>query len=184
MVVFYLIPILEKKLFRNELNIPEQKLLPGTNTKLPMVIVADDAFPLTTNIMRPFPGKNLTDEQRIFNYRLSRARRISENVFGILVQKFRMFMRPLQGNPDNITKIVLAACILHNFIRKHEGYNVPELTDSTDDAARKERSRLQNFPRRRGRENREAFNLREQFKQFFNSPEGTVEWQERRALMI
>lgn len=173
-----------KKLFRNELNIPEQKLLPGTNTKLPMVIVADDAFPLTTNIMRPFPGKNLTDEQRIFNYRLSRARRISENVFGILVQKFRMFMRPLQGNPDNITKIVLAACILHNFIRKHEGYNVPELTDSTDDAALKKRSRLQNFPRRRGGENREAFNLREQFKQFFNSPEGTVEWQERRALMI
>ncbi|XP_042910704.1 uncharacterized protein [Parasteatoda tepidariorum] len=171
-----------KKLSRNQLNIPDKKCLPGTDTKLPMVIVADEAFPLTENIMRPFPGKNLSNEQRIFNYRLSRARRISENVFGILVQKFRMFMRPLQGSPDNITSLVLAACILHNFIRNDENYQVPELTHGAD-ITPVEKSRLQHFPRRRGGENREAFNVREQFKQFFNSEEGSVEWQERRALI-
>lgn len=169
-----------KKLSRNQLNIPDKKCLPGTDTKLPMVIVADEAFPLTNNIMRPFPGKNLSNEQRIFNYRLSRARRISENVFGIMVQKFRMFMRPLQGSPDNITSVVLAACILHNFIRIDENYKVPELTHGTDTTP-VEKSRLQHFPRRKGGENREAFNVREQFKQFFNSEEGSVEWQERRA---
>lgn len=95
-----------------------------------MVIAADESFPLITN-MRAFPGKNLTDEQRIFNYRLSRARRISENVFGILVQKFRIFMRPLQGNSENITRIVLTPCILYNFIRNNEDYKVPELTDDS-----------------------------------------------------
>ncbi|XP_054277592.1 uncharacterized protein LOC128996347 [Macrosteles quadrilineatus] len=172
-----------KKMLRNELNIPGNKCLPGTNTELPMVVVADEAFPLTNNIMRPYPGKNLTKEQRIFNYRLSRARRISENVFGILVQKFRMFLRPLQGNPDNITRIILAACILHNFIRNHEGWKVPELTQGTDDTTPGERSRLQSFPRRRGRENHEAFDVREQFKEFFNSPDGSVEWQERVLMM-
>ncbi|XP_054266556.1 uncharacterized protein LOC128988862 [Macrosteles quadrilineatus] len=170
-------------MLRNELNIPGNKCLPGTNTELPMVVVADEAFPLTNNIMRPYPGKNLTKEQRIFNYRLSRARRISENVFGILVQKFRMFLRPLQGNPDNITRIILAACILHNFIRNHEGWKVPELTQGTDDTTPGERSRLQSFPRRRGRENHEAFDVREQFKEFFNSPDGSVEWQERVLMM-
>lgn len=38
---------------------------------------------------------------------------------------------------------------LHN-----EGYNVPELINSIDDTTREETSCLQNFPRRRGRENR------------------------------
>jgi len=103
------------------------------------------------------------------------ARRISENVFGILVQNCRIFMRPLRGNPDNI--------ITHNLIRNDEGFKVLELTY---DSMRKdgERSRLQNFPNRRGGENREAFNLREKFKQYFISPEGSVEWQRSRALMI
>ncbi|XP_050676761.1 uncharacterized protein LOC126973478 [Leptidea sinapis] len=138
---------LGRKLSRNQLNIPDKKGLPGTNMELPMVIVADEAFPLTKNIMRPFPGKNLSNEQRIFNYRLSRARRMSENVFGIMVQKFRMFMRPLQGNPDNITRVVLAACIIHNFIRINEDYKVPEVSDNTDTTP-VEKSRLQDFPRR------------------------------------
>ncbi|CAB3221182.1 unnamed protein product [Arctia plantaginis] len=123
--------------------------------------------------MRPFPGKNLSNEQRILNYRLSRARRMSENVFGIMVQKFRMFMRPLQGNPDNITRVVLAACIIHNFIRINEDYKVPEVSDNTDTTP-VEKSRLQDFPRRRGGENREAFNVREFVREFSLSNSSTL----------
>jgi hypothetical protein len=57
---------------RNTLKFPEDKCLPGRNKPIPHVIVADAAFPLSERIMKPF----LTLDQRIFNYRLSKARRV------------------------------------------------------------------------------------------------------------
>ena len=79
-----------------ELDFPGPKELPYYPAGvLPHCIVADEAFPLRHDIMRPYPRGNrqikLTREEQIFNYRLSRARRIVENGFGILVQRFRVF---------------------------------------------------------------------------------------------
>ncbi|XDV44729.1 hypothetical protein PO909_012969 [Leuciscus waleckii] len=77
---------------------------------LPFVIVADEAFP-----------RRLPDDQRVFNYRLSRARRIVENAFGILSQCWRVYQHRLQVAPETADSIVKATCILHNFLRRANG---------------------------------------------------------------
>ena len=50
--------------------------------------MCDDAFPLGTNLMKPYSKSRLTDEKRVFNYRL--PRRVSDNAFGILAARFRV----------------------------------------------------------------------------------------------
>lgn len=56
----------------NPLRIPPPKSLPGRNTSIPHVFLRDDAFGLTSYMMRPYPQIGLTEDKRIFNYRLSR----------------------------------------------------------------------------------------------------------------
>ena len=83
------------------------------------VFVADDAFPLRTNILKPYSRcGQLTQRQEIFNYRLSRARRVVENAFGILVSRFRVFERPIPLNVTTTEQLVKATCALHNWLRK------------------------------------------------------------------
>jgi hypothetical protein len=102
----------------NSLHFPSDQPLPGRQKPQPYVIVADEAFPLKANIMKPFSGKCLTNvERRVFNYRLSRARRIVENTFGILANRFRVFLTRIPLAPKKVEKIVLASCALHNFLR-------------------------------------------------------------------
>lgn len=81
------------------------------------VFVGDDAFPLPHNILTPFSHRNLSVQERIFNYRLSRARRVSENAFGILTARFRVFTHPIAVSVDTTEKVIKAACALHNWLR-------------------------------------------------------------------
>lgn len=46
-----------KKLENNELNIPKTQSLPGTNTKMPYIFIGDEAFSLSSNVMRHFSGR-------------------------------------------------------------------------------------------------------------------------------
>jgi hypothetical protein len=107
------------------------------NIPLNAVIVADDAFPVTTTLLKPYSKRNLSRSEKISNYRLSRARRISENGFGILVlvSKFRIFERRIAVDLQKIDKIVMACCSLHNYwLRKTDNnYVLSNMIDSEDE---------------------------------------------------
>ena len=98
--------------------IPDEEVLPNSSTRLPYVIVADDAFLLKRHIMKPFPHQNQNLEQHVFSYRLSRAQRTVENAFGILANRFQMLKKPLDLEPQKVEQIVIACTALHNYLSK------------------------------------------------------------------
>ena len=75
----------------NPLNIPADEPLPGSSKPVPFVLSGDEAFPLSDHMLKPYPNRNLSVEQRVANKRISRGRRISENLLalGILVTRWR-----------------------------------------------------------------------------------------------
>ncbi|XP_071640840.1 uncharacterized protein [Temnothorax longispinosus] len=104
------------------LDIPEgTSCLSGTDIQVPYFFIGDEAFPIGKHLMRPYAGRYLGERKNIFNYRLSRARRIIENTFGILAKKWGIYNRPIAAIPDNINKYILATVCLHNFLRNKEG---------------------------------------------------------------
>ncbi|KAJ4944617.1 hypothetical protein JOQ06_013160, partial [Pogonophryne albipinna] len=84
--------------------------------EMPFVMVGDAAFPLKPYLMRPYPGQNLTHQKRIFNDKLSRARMVVENAFRILASRWRIFHRRINLHSKNVATLVVAGCILHNFL--------------------------------------------------------------------
>ena len=60
------------------------KPLPGRERPIPYVLTEDGAFPLRKYLMKLYQLWKLTSEQRVFNCRLSRERRISEMGLSLL----------------------------------------------------------------------------------------------------
>ena len=91
-----------KRFPKGEMNFRESERIPDDDFELPYFLVGGEIFPLQSWLMRPYSGKSLINEKsKIFNYRLSRARRIIENTFGILVARRRIFQKPIPRTSRN-----------------------------------------------------------------------------------
>lgn len=169
------------------------------NAKVPFFFIGDDAFPLSMRILKPYGGKTkLTEEEAIFNYRLSRARRCVENAFGILCSKWLCLKRTLFCSPDRAQKIIVACCLLHNYLLTTTESYCPKFYGDyiNDDGALVEgewRMQISQTSERsmffadlhafRGRQSEIGKQIRDTLKNYVNSPEGAVEWQ-RRAVFL
>lgn len=165
----------ESNLFRqiqqNVMKLPQPQLLSGWNEVLSYAFVGDEAFGLSVNLLRPYSGHNLTNDKKVFNYRLSRARRYVECAFGILSNKWRIFHRPLNVNVDFAVDIVKACCVLHNFVRQREKVNFADILEvngfeDVDHAVQVWQGG------RYAKENRDKL-----FCTYFNSEAGKLPWQ-------
>lgn len=155
---------------------------------LEFVIIGDEAFMLHKHLLKPYSVKDLTHDRRIFNYRLSRARNVVENAFGLLTSRFRIFHTTIPVKVESVKYIVAAACALHNFLLT---VSPSYVTQSTFDRLNKKTWTIDKGDWRN--ENYEeltplqpcgaknvsncAKKTRDEYCEFFNAS-GKVEWQE------
>lgn len=174
-----------KALTHNQLDLPEPTLLPGEheNSGFPYYFVGDEAFPLLYNLMKPYPRRQLTNnDKRIFNYRLSRGRKSVECAFGLLTSKFRVLETPVCCDVDKIDTIIQAVCVLHNFIRISDGvFTNPKIKlnnysaeniEVAADIAQGSHQRPTNA----------ALALRNRLCNYFMHPNGALPWQNKNCI--
>jgi len=172
-----------KSLKNGNLGFPEAKPLIQNAPPVPHVLLADDAFPLRSDLMKPYKGNFLDKETRIFNYRLSRARMTVENSFGILAARWRILHSLIEADILLTKKLVLGCVLLHNFLTSKSDFN--NITaDRYENGVLiggnwREECNLASVCRQ-GSNNRSlgAAAVRERFKEHFNSAEGSVSWQD------
>jgi len=82
----------------------------GTN-----FLLGDSAYPCLDWLICPFKDNgNLTQNQKIFNYRHSATRIVIENAFGLLKGRFRRLKFFENNDLTFVIKCIIAAAVLHN----------------------------------------------------------------------
>lgn len=181
-----------EKLIDNRLNIPEPRSISNLEQAFEYVFIGDEAFAMRKDLLKPYGRDILDKERRVFNYRLSRARRVVENTFGIMASRFRIFHTSINLQLHNIDTVVLACCALHNFLRKRsrEIYTPPQSLDrenveegSIELGERCNPDLMHDLQRgSRGQNYRSALTVRDNFKTYFNN-QGSVPWQDKFATL-
>ena len=108
---------LRHKIKDGTIGFPESESFVDDWPKVNYFILGDDAFPLKLWLMKPYSRRGMDLNQRVFNYRLSRGRRVVENAFGILTSHFCIFQRPMQQEPPVMARVVMVCLVLHNLLR-------------------------------------------------------------------
>lgn len=159
-----------RRLAANQLHLPQNQRLPGdSGMPMPYIFVADEAFGLSEHILRPYGQRGLSEVKKVFNYRLSRARRMVECTFGILANKWRILHRPLDTKPEFCDLIIKACCILYNYVRKKDGLQFGDMLFTSGLPGVQ--------PGHNVRATHDAETIRDTFAQYFTSPAGSVSWQ-------
>ncbi|VEN43487.1 unnamed protein product, partial [Callosobruchus maculatus] len=99
------------KLMDGTLQLPSSCKTDDSNEPLSYVFIGDEAFALRDNFLKPFSQKELNRERRIFNYRLSRARRCPDlwhhrDAYWIAEVQLHCFLDALGGGAASIAKAV------------------------------------------------------------------------------
>ena len=177
---------LYRKFAHNQMGLPPRECIRGEQNAIPYFLVGDVAFSLKEWLMKPYPQRGLNRQQRLFNYRLSRARRVVENAYGILAQRFQCLLKVLQLHPRGVEKVTLACCILHNLLRDQNPVNFMRMVDRENPHNhdvipgewRDGDEMVGLEPMRNPRALRGPKNIRDYLAEYF-STRGAVEWQDR-----
>ncbi|KAF0747954.1 hypothetical protein AaE_007533 [Aphanomyces astaci] len=93
--------------------------------------ILDAGFALATKALTPHRGKRYhlkefargrqrpQSKEELFNLWHAQLRNVVERIFGILKKRFSVLVCPVEYNYKFQVDLVLALCLLHNFIRRH-----------------------------------------------------------------
>lgn len=155
-------------------------LLQVNGKQMPYFLLGDEAFPLCKRIMKPFNPRKASKEEKLFNYRLSRARRCIENSFGLLSSKWMCLQRTMYCYPDKAQKIISACCLLHNFLLRNDRDAYQHTGERNEIGAS---TQLTVLPSYSGRSSDFAKQMRNELKMYFCSENGSVSWQNESAFV-
>ena len=112
---------LKRRIENGTLGLPPPEPLGPGGPNLHYFLLGDDAFAPMPWLVKPYSRHQLTREEKIAKYRISRGRRVVENSFGILVKRFRVLLTTMEQRPKVVRDIVLTCVVLHNMLRSHRG---------------------------------------------------------------
>ena len=135
--------------------LPTQALdLNQDGSLVPVHIIGDAAYPLKTWLLKPYPlvGNRYNAEQRLFNYRHSRARMVVEGAFGRLKGRWRCLLKRFDGIVGTVALVTGVCCTLHNICEMNgEEFNPEWLENINVDNEEPEQQRQEDIPPRDSR---------------------------------
>jgi len=97
-------------------------------------IIGDGGYPLLRWLMTPFRNNgHLLPNQLLFNNTLSSVRQIVERTISLLKGRWRKLSYLNHLCIKLMTKIVMGACVLHNFTLLHDDFDESYFLDDDDD---------------------------------------------------
>ncbi|XP_077134122.1 ubiquitin carboxyl-terminal hydrolase isozyme L5 isoform X3 [Ranitomeya variabilis] len=157
-------------LYGETYDFPPARPLPGTSEPaMEHVCVGDEAFQLSPHLLKPYSSWNLTHTKRVFNYRLTRARRVVECSFGILTAKWRVLLTAIKLKTTTIDEVVKACVVLHNFVLSKEPVSLDDEELETT---------LWDYRSSSVCSTGSVTRMRDQFADYFVSPVGRIPWQD------
>ena len=102
--------------------------------EVPLLVLGDPVYPLLPWLMKAFPNNgSLSSQQKMFNYRLSKARVVVEHAYGRLKGRWRCLLKRNDVLIRDVPKLVAACCVLHNICEIHgESFDEDWMKDVAD----------------------------------------------------
>ncbi|KAL1516596.1 hypothetical protein ABEB36_000491 [Hypothenemus hampei] len=162
------------KLATNSLNIPRREEIPEctNNIEFPYFFVGDAVFPLSEHIIRSYPGILLSEEKDNFNKRLSRARRLIKNTFGVLAARWHILYQTIVTNVELVELITRTCVCLHNWLMHSRSYCPTSFVDGENEDNGQWRQEvpqpLQSIRLRAGNARHNLYYLRDELARYLN----------------